>query len=353
MKAARYYGYKDVRVEDIAIPEGSEGYVRVRVAWAGICGTDRHEYTGPVWVPVDKPHRITGQQAPITLGHELSGVIVAVGEGVEDWQVGDRVTASGNIICHECEFCRDGRVNLCENLAFNGIGCDGAFAEYMVLPAYQLYKVPENVTLEQAVLAEPLACGWHATSKLGALAGKNVAIVGPGIIGLSCVYAAKAAGAEEIMVIGLGRQNEELAKLVGATLYVDSLEQDPVQAGRDLTGKPGFDVVYECTGVQPALNTSCKLLRKAGTLVQMGVYEKMPQFDMNIFQEGERTLITSQAYADEMREVLALMAEQTIPVEELITASIPLDRIVEDGFEELLRNPSKHVKIAVEIMAID
>lgn len=353
MKAARYYGYEDIRVEEVPVPEVPHGYVRVRVAWAGICGTDRHEYTGPVWVPVDKPHPITGQKAPITLGHEFSGVIVAVGEGVEDWQIGDRVTASGNIVCHECDFCRDGRVNLCENLAFNGIGCDGAFAEYMVLPAYQLYKVPTNVTLEQAVLAEPLACGWHATGKIGDLTGKNVAVVGPGIIGLSCVYAAKAAGAEEIMVVGLGRQNEELSKLVGATLYVDSLEQEPIQAGRELTGKSGFDVVYECTGVQPALNTSCKLLRKAGTLVQMGVYEKMPQFDMNIFQEGERTLLTSQAYADEMREVLALMAKQTIPVEKLITATISLERIVEEGFEELLRNPSKHVKIAVEIMAVD
>ena len=353
MKAARYYGYKDIRVEDIAIPDVSKGNVRVRVAWAGICGTDRHEYTGPVWVPVDKPHRITGQQAPITLGHELSGVVVAVGEGVGDWQIGDRVTASGNIICHECDFCQDGRVNLCENLAFNGIGCDGAFAEYMVLPAYQLYKVPNRVTLKQAVLAEPLACGWHATGKVGDLHGKNVAVVGPGIIGLSCVYAAKAAGAEEIMVVGLGRQNEELACMVGATLYLDSKEQDPIQAGRELTGKSGFDVVYECVGIQPSLNTACDLLRKAGILVQMGVYEEMPKFNMNIFQEGERTLLTSQAYADEMREVLALMEKQTIPVEKLITAAITLEAIVEDGFEELLRNPSKHVKIAVEIMAVD
>lgn len=353
MKAARYYGYKDIRMEDVPIPEVPAGFVRVRVAWAGICGTDRHEYTGPVWVPIGKPHRITGQQAPLTLGHELSGVIVAVGEGVENWQIGDRVTASGNIYCGECDFCRDGRVNLCENLAFNGIGRDGAFAEYMVLPAYQLYQVPDQVSLKQAVLAEPLACGWHATGKLGDLHGKNVAVVGPGIIGLACVYAAQAAGAEQIMVVGLGNENEGLAKMVGATSYVDSSREDPIQAGRELTGKSGFDVVYECVGIQPSLDTAASLLQKAGTLMVMGVYEKMPQFNMNIFQEGERVLRTSQAYADEIREVLELMKQQMIPVEKLITAEIPLERIVEDGFEELLRNPSKHVKIAVQVTAID
>jgi len=353
MKAARYYGYKDIRVEEIAVPEVPAGFVRVRVAWAGICGTDRHEYTGPVWVPINKPHRITGQMAPITLGHELSGVIVALGEGVTDWQVGDRVTASGNIYCGECEMCQSGRVNLCENLAFNGIGRDGAFAEYMVLPTYQLYRVPENVSLEQAVLAEPLACGWHATRALGDLKGKNVAVVGPGIIGLACVIAAKEAGAEQIMLVGLGRDNEEIARKVGATCYVDSREQNPVEEGRKLTGKPGFDVVYECVGVQPSLNTAMELLRKSGKLMVMGVFEKMPQFNMNIFQEGERTLYTSQAYADEIRDILKVMEKQTLPVEQLITARIPLERIVEDGFEELLRNPSKHVKIAVQIKAVD
>ncbi len=353
MKAARYYGHKDVRVEEVPVPEIPAGFVRVRIAWAGICGTDRHEYTGPVWVPMNKPHRITGQMAPITLGHELSGVIVALGEDVKGWQVGDRVTASGNIYCGTCEMCQSGRVNLCENLAFNGIGRDGAFAEYMVMPAYQLYKVPDSVSLEQAVLAEPLACGWHATRALGDLKGKNVAVVGPGIIGLSCVIAAKEAGAKIIMVTGLGRDNEAIARLMGATHYVDSREQNPVEEGKRITGKPGFDAVYECVGVQSSLNVASELLRKSAKLMIMGVFEKMPEFNMNIFQEGERTLYTSQAYADEMRDILVMMEKQILPVEKLITARIQLERIVEDGFEELLRNPAKHVKIAVQIKAVD
>jgi (R,R)-butanediol dehydrogenase/meso-butanediol dehydrogenase/diacetyl reductase len=308
---------------------------------------------GPLWVPVDKPHRITGQQAPITLGHELSGVIVEVGEDVDSWQVGDRVTASGNIYCGECDMCKQGRVNLCENLAFNGIGRDGAFAEYVSLPAYQLYKVPDEISLEQAVLVEPLACGWHATNLVGDVCGKNVAVIGPGIIGLSAVFAAHCAGAKNIMVSGIGRENEDKAMLVGATRYVDGAVENPIEVGKEITGGAGFDVVYECVGIQPALNTASQLLRKSGTLMVMGVYEKMPQFNMNIFQEGERILLTSQAYADEMREVLEELKKKEIPLEELITARISLDRIVEDGFEELLRNPAKHVKVAVQILDID
>ncbi len=349
MKAARYYGYKDIRVEDVEKPSLKPDEVLVKVHWAGICGTDRHEYTGPVWIPIDKPHRITGQQAPLTLGHELSGEIVEVGADVTDWAVGDPVTASGNIYCGECEYCQSGRMNLCSNLAFNGIGKDGAFAEYVALPAYQLYRVPESVSMKQAVLAEPLACGWHATSKVGDIKGKNVAIIGPGIIGLSCVIAARSAGAKEIVVVGLGNTSKNIALKMGATTYVDSLVQDPQTVMEKLTEGYGFDVVYECVGVQSSLNTACQLLRKGGILMVMGVFEKTPLLNMNIFQEGERVLMTSQAYADEIREVLAMMETESLPFEDLITAQISLDRIVEDGFEELLAHPARHVKIAVNV----
>lgn len=349
MKAARYYGHKDIRLEDVDQPAIQPDEVLVRIAWAGICGTDRHEYTGPVWVPVDQPHRITGQQAPLTLGHEFSGEIAAVGRDVTGWSVGDRVTASGNIYCGECPYCLDGRVNLCANLAFNGIGRDGAFAEFMAVPAYQLYRIPEGVPLRMAVLAEPLACGWHATAKVGSLEGKKVAVVGPGIIGLSCVIAARAGGADEIMVVGLGDANAEIARKMGATVYVDDLVSNSFAEGMARTDGFGFDVVYECVGVQTSLRSACRLIRKGGILMVMGVFEKEPQMNINIFQEGERIMVTSQAYADEISAVLSMMSSQALPLEDLITAEISLDQIVPEGFEELLAHPAKHVKIVVNI----
>lgn len=349
MKAALYYGHRDLRVQEVPEPQIKPGHVKIKVAWAGICGTDRHEYNGPVWIPVEKPHRITGRKAPLVLGHEFSGVVVESGEGVTAWKPGDRVTASGNIVCGECRWCREGRVNLCENLAFNGIGTDGAFAEYIVVPEYQLFRIPDNVSLERAVLTEPLACGFHATRLIGDLKEKSVAIVGPGIIGLSCVLAAKVAGASRIMVVGVGRANAAQASKLGGDLYVDSREMDPVEAGKKFLGAPGFDVVYECVGLDQTINTAVQLSRKAGKIMVMGVFEKAPSFPMNLFQEGERTLLSSQAYAFELGDVLNLMDREQFPAEQLITARIPLDRIVEDGFEELLRNPNKHIKIAIHV----
>jgi (R,R)-butanediol dehydrogenase/meso-butanediol dehydrogenase/diacetyl reductase len=349
MKAALYYGHRDVRVMDVPEPRTGPGQVKVKVAWAGICGTDRHEYTGPVWVPVGRIHPVTGRTAPLVLGHEFSGVVAEVGEGVTAWKPGDRVTASGNIICGECPACRSGRENLCEHLAFNGIGTDGAFAEYLVVPQYQLYRIPDAVSLERAVLTEPLACGVHAVRLAGDLKGQAVAVVGPGIIGLGCVAAARAAGAARIMVVGLGRANEDQARWLGGDEYVDALENDPVAYGRRWLDAPGFDLAFECAGFDATLDTAVNLTRKCAKVMVMGVYEKNPAFPMNLFQEGERTLLTSQAYVDELGTVLARMDREGLAAERLITARISLDRIVADGFEELLANPHDHIKIVVDM----
>ena len=117
MRAAVWHGYKDIRIEDVAEPVPQPGYVKIRVNWAGICGTDRHEYEGPNFIPFERPYRLTGRTAPLTLGHEFSGVIAQLGEGVEGWSVGDRVTANGSLTCGSCEACRSGRFNVSSKLA--------------------------------------------------------------------------------------------------------------------------------------------------------------------------------------------------------------------------------------------
>ena len=116
MKAAVWHGYKDVRIEEVAEPTPKKGQVKIAVDWAGICGTDRHEYEGPNFIPVKKPHRLTGRVAPLIIGHEFSGRIVELGEDVDGWKVGDRVTANGSLTCGKCEACRSGRYNICQKL---------------------------------------------------------------------------------------------------------------------------------------------------------------------------------------------------------------------------------------------
>jgi (R,R)-butanediol dehydrogenase/meso-butanediol dehydrogenase/diacetyl reductase len=348
MKAAVWYGYKDIRVMDVTEPKVKADHVKVKIAWAGICGTDRHEYVGPNFIPTTKPHRLTGRVAPLIMGHEFTGVITEIGEGVDGFSKGDRITASGNLVCGECKWCKSGRINICEKLGFNGVSTDGAFAEYIVIPKHQLFKIPDNVSLEEALLAEPLACGVHATKLIGNVEGLKVAIIGPGMIGISCFFAARSAGAEEIVVIGVGNSRKELIEKFGG-VYCDVKKNDPIEFIKKWSNGDMIDVAYECVGVEQTLKTSINITKNAAKIMIMGVYEKEPHFPMNLFQEGERVLLSSQAYINEISTVLDNMSSGVTKAKELITKKIQLDNIVNDGFEELLINPDEHIKIGILI----
>lgn len=347
MKAAVWHGYKDVRIQDVPVPAVPGGHVKIRVAYAGICGTDRHEYVGPNFIPVQKPHRLTGRTAPLTLGHEFTGVIEEVGAGVEGWKKGDRVTANGTLCCKECAMCRSGRYNVCEKLGFLGVGTDGAFAEFVSVDADRLFRVPANVTLRQGALAEPLACGIHSTRLMGDITGSSVVVVGPGIIGLACMFAAKFAGAGKIFVAGVGKDRKELVEKYGCT-YHDVMDSDLMQAVLDWNGGLA-DVVYECVGSQRTLDSAICVLRPGAKLMVMGVFEKKPVFDMNTFQEGERILYTSQAHVDEIGVALDYLSKGYIDADELITREVTLDTLVDDGFEELIQNGPKHIKVMIRV----
>lgn len=348
MKAAVWHGYKDIRISDVAVPKPKPGHVVIAVAWAGICGTDRHEYVGPHFIPTTKPHRLTGKVAPLTIGHEFSGVISEIGEGVADWQVSDRVTVNGTLCCGTCEMCRSGRYNVCERLGFLGVNLDGGFADYVEVEAARLFAIPENVTLRQAILAEPVACGIHSTRLLGDITGEDVVVVGPGIIGLGCFFAAKLAGAARVMVAGVGEDRKALVERCGGS-YVDVAATDLKSAVSAWSDKKMAGVVYECVGSQRTLDSCISIMKPGARLMVMGVFEKQPVFPMNDFQEGERKLYTSQAHLDEIGIALDYFSNGLIDADELITREVTLDTLVEDGFEELIKNGPKHIKVAIKI----
>jgi (R,R)-butanediol dehydrogenase/meso-butanediol dehydrogenase/diacetyl reductase len=348
MKAAVWYGHKDIRVVDWPAPEITPGHVLVEVAWAGICGTDRHEYVGPNFIPVAKPHRLTGKTAPLVLGHEFSGVIAEVGPGVTGWKKGDRVTANGTLSCGVCEACKKGRYNICEKLGFVGVSRDGAFAESVSVEAARLFRIPDGLSLRDAVLSEPLACGIHATKLLGDIKGIPAVIVGPGIIGLSCFFAAREAGAGSIIVAGLGEARRDLVEKAGG-IYIDVGKTGLKEAVRSRFGGSGAGVVYECAGVASSLNSCMDILKPGGALMVMGVYEKPPVFRMNDFQEGERRLYTSQAHVDEIATALIYLDSGAVAAGPLITREVTLDTLVRDGFEELLAHGEEHIKVLIRI----
>ena len=346
MKAAYWYGHKDIRVLETDEPSPKSGQVKIRVAWAGICGTDRHEYVGPNFIPTSRPHRLTGRTAPLIMGHEFTGEIVEVAPDVKEWAVGMRVCCSGTLCCGKCRSCLEKkRPNVCEKLGFTGVSDDGAFAEYVVVNAYQVYAIPEGLDMRTVVLAEPLACGQHAVNLLGGVRDETVLINGSGIIGLSAFLACKVGGAREIALSGWGPEKRALVEGWGGT-YLDVSTPE----GAELLQQLRVSCAFECVGMESTLRSAISALLPTGKLMVMGVFEQEPCIPMNDFQEGERTLYTSQAYNDEIGEVMHYMAEGRYPdLEPLITAETELEDLVEKGFEELNRNAARHAKVIIRI----
>jgi (R,R)-butanediol dehydrogenase/meso-butanediol dehydrogenase/diacetyl reductase len=200
MKAARWYKARDIRVENVEEPKVTAGHVKIEVAWAGICGSDLHEYAaGPVFISANAPHPVTGELPPITMGHEFSGTVVEVGEGVTKVKPGDKVVVEPIICCGECAACRQGKYNVCRKLGFVGLsGRGGGFSEYVVAEERWVHKMPEGLSLEQGALVEPAAVALHAVRQSKLKAGDKAAVFGTGPIGLLVIEALKAAGASEI-----------------------------------------------------------------------------------------------------------------------------------------------------------
>ena len=193
MKAAVWHAREDVRVEEVHDPPLPEiGQVQVEVAWCGICGTDLHEYAGgPLYIPANKAHPVTGVQAPVIIGHEMSGRVVALGEGVEGFKIGDRIAACPIIGCGECRWCRTGSMAQCDKVAFLGTSWwGGGFSDRLNLYAYQCYHLPDSMPDEIGALVEPFASTARAVVRAGVNSEHNVAILGAGPIGLMSLLAA-------------------------------------------------------------------------------------------------------------------------------------------------------------------
>jgi (R,R)-butanediol dehydrogenase/meso-butanediol dehydrogenase/diacetyl reductase len=349
MKAAVWHAKKDVRVEDVPEPPApGKGEVKIKVYQTGICGSDLHEYdAGPIFIPTEDLHPLTGRKAPLILGHEFSGEVVEVGEGVANVAVGDRVAPDAAQHCCECYMCKVNRYSLCEKLAFTGLMTDGSFAEYVNVPAYTCYKLLPEISNEAGALVEPLAVGIHAIRQGKVLQGDTVAVVGAGTIGLVTIQAARAAGASKVFAIELSKDRKAKAEGLGA-IVLDPTETDVAAEIQDQTEGQGVDVAIECIGKAATVNTGIQCAKRGGKIVVVGIFEKPGEINYNdlVFQEKE--LIGSLAYYGEFDSAIALLADGRIKAEPLITGKIKLDDIVENGFEELLENRESNIKILVE-----
>lgn len=350
MKAALWYNQKDVRVEEVQEPQVTKGTVKVKVKWCGICGSDLHEYLGgPIFIPVDKPHPLSGNKAPVILGHEFSGEVVEIGEGVSNLKVGDRVAVEPMVVCGECPACKEGKYNLCSSLGFHGLcGSGGGFAEYTVFPKEFVHKIPDILSFEKAALIEPIAVALHSVRMGKFMTGQTALVLGAGPIGLATIEVLKAAGASLVVVMQRKSVRQEYAKRSGADVVLDPNEVNVAEEIKKLTNGVGVDVSFETTGAKVGLDIGLDSIKYDGTMVVTSIWEKGVEFNPNVLVFSEKKIVGTLAYRHEFPATISQMSDNRIKAEGYITKKIHLDDIVTEGFNTLTGpDKKKQVKILV------
>jgi threonine dehydrogenase-like Zn-dependent dehydrogenase len=250
VRAAVYHGPGDVRIESVPEPEPpGPGELVVEVLRGAICGTDSSEYAhGPHLIPLHERHANSGHVGPLVLGHEYVGRVTAVGEGVSDFAVGDRVVTGAGVACGECEWCRAGRTNLCAHYYTLGLHTDGGLAAAARTPANICVAVPDECSDEAAAMAQPLAVAMHALNRGRIVPGESVVIIGVGGIGALMVGGARGRGIEGVIAVDVDDSRLATARELGAGHTVHAEREDVVVTVQELTGGEGAHVVLEASG---------------------------------------------------------------------------------------------------------
>ncbi|MEK4701201.1 MULTISPECIES: 2,3-butanediol dehydrogenase [Solibacillus] len=348
MKAARWYKAKDIRVEQIEEPQVTAGRVKIQVAWTGICGSDLHEYiAGPIFVPVDAPHAVSKEVAPVVMGHEFSGTVVEIGEGVTSVSVGDQVVVEPILACGKCPACLKGKYNICKHLGFHGLsGGGGGFSEFTVVDERWVHKMPEGLSLEQGALVEPAAVALHSVRMSKLKAGDKAVVFGVGPIGLLVIEALKVAGAAEIYAVELSKERGAKALELGATAVINPAEEADVVAKIHELTNGGADVAYEVTGVPVVLKQAIDSTSFEGETIIVSIWEKEASIQPNNIVLSERSVKGIIAYRDIFPAVMHLMTQGYFPADKLVTKRITLNEVVTEGFETLV-NDKDQIKILV------
>jgi len=288
---------------------------------------------------------------PLTFGHEFSGTVEEVGEGVTDYNTGDRVVIQPIIYDDTCVACEEGLQNCCFSNGFVGLsGWGGGLADHIVLPQSTLYHLPDNVPLEIGALVEPLAVGWHAVKISPYKKGDTALILGGGPIGISTILALKANGCSTIIVSEVSKKRQEFAKRFGAHHVIDPSKEDIVKRTRELTDNKGAHVTFDCAGVQAALNQAVHATRARGCIVNIAIWEKPCTINTNDFNFKERMYMGVATYAvGDFQEVLDALADGSMQPQEMITQRIKLTEVEEKGFKSLINDKDSQVKILVEV----
>jgi 2-desacetyl-2-hydroxyethyl bacteriochlorophyllide A dehydrogenase len=319
------------------LPPIRGGEVLIGVKAAAICGSDLHIYKGahPA-VPL-----------PVTIGHELAGEILEVGENVTKVNPGDRVAVEPVIVCGECVFCRQGQYHLCTNISFQYREGQGGFTTHFVSDQDWVHVLPDGLSFEEGALMEPLAVSVHAMKKSGLEMGHSAAIFGDGPIGLMLLMLANLAGAGQVFMAGAQDFRLEVASRLGAARTYNNIEADASALILEQTHQLGVDRVFEAAGLETTLVQCLKVLKKGGQATLIGLFEEPDvRIPANLFIQKEIGLTGSQGYCWDFQTAISLVSRGKLNLRELITHILPLSSL-EQGFEILMDSDSQAVKVVV------
>ena len=280
---------KQIRFDTVPVPQAGPGQVLVKIKRIGICGSDIHVYHGT--------HPYTSY--PITQGHEVSGQVAALGEGVTQFRVGQRVTIEPQVYCGECYPCTHGKYNLCEHLKVMGFQTTGTASEYFAVDASKVTPLPEGMSYDEGAMLEPLAVTVHAAKRAGDIAGKKVCVLGCGPIGILLVQSLKAFGAAEVMATDVSDYRLELARACGADHVYNTKTCDFGKALVECFGPDKADVIYDCAGNDITMDQAIQNARKGSVIILVAVYAGLAHCDLAKLNDSELDLNTTMMYRHE------------------------------------------------------
>lgn len=326
---------------DSPIPIVGNKQVLIKIKKIGICGSDIHVYHGK--------HPFT--KYPITQGHEISGQIVALGSGVSELSIGQKVTVEPQEYCGKCHPCLHGKYNLCEDLKVMGFQAPGMASEYFAVDATKVTPLPFELTYNEGAMIEPLAVTVHAVKRAGDVRGKRIAVLGAGPIGILLAQSAKALGAESTLITDISDYRLDLARKCGADFTINTSKTDFGEALQSAFGTDKADVIFDCAGNDLTMGQAIEHARKGSTIILVAVYAGMASVDLAVLNDHELVLNTSMMYRHEdYLDAITLVSKGKIALKPLMSKHFAF-RDYNAAYEYIDANRETTMKVIVDVDA--
>jgi L-iditol 2-dehydrogenase len=328
-----------IEFREIEKPKIGPDEILMQTKRIGVCGSDIHVFHGL--------HPYTSY--PVVQGHEVSGVIAAVGENVEGLSVGDKITFTPQVTCGECFPCQHGMYHICETLKVMGFQTDGSGQEYFPLPAWNAIKLSTDFPLDYGALVEPISVAVHALQRGGDVRGKKVLVLGAGTIGNLTAQTAKALGAESVMITDISEYKLEKAKVCGIDFVINSAEDDLTQAVATHFGPTKADMILECVGVQQTVDQAIENARKGTTIVIVGVFGEKPTVDLGLVQDRELSLVGTLMYKKEdFEKAVEMISEGKMCLDDLVTHRFTFEQYL-DAYHTIEESNGEYMKVMIDL----